>query len=87
MLVGARVVLTPGSFGVMSSTGDHRTISLMCWRDGTLGAEDDVLPGGDQGQDQHLQHPHEELARKGKILLLLQMEQSRCVRGELRSGH
>lgn len=41
-------------------------------------AEEDVLPGGDQGQDQHLQHPHEELSRKGKILLLLHIEQSMC---------
>lgn len=54
------------------SQGDHfNMMERWCFR-----AEGDVLPGGDQGQDQHLQHPHEELSRKGKILLLLHIEQS-----------
>lgn len=78
-LLGDGVILSPGSFGVISSMGDHGVISTR-WRHGTSEAEADVLPGGDQGQDQHLQHPHEELSRKGKILLLLRIEQSRCVR-------
>lgn len=77
-LLGARVILTPHSFGVISSMGGSRgdlfnTMERWCFR-----AEGDVLPGGDQGQDQHLQHPHEELSRKGKILLLLHTEQSVC---------
>lgn len=86
-LLGSGVLLTPGSFGVISWMGDHGEISSMWWRDGTLEAEGAVLPRGDQGQDQHLQHPHEELSRKGKVLLLLHIEQSRCVRWELRNGH
>lgn len=56
------------------SQRDHfNMMERWCFR-----AEGNVLPGSDQGQDQHLQHPHEELTRKRKILLLLHIEQSVC---------